>query len=68
VILLNGNEQQAKLEKLSPFVAAQVAINGKATAYVCENFTCKEPVHTADELKEVLKPSSAPLRPDKQGP
>ncbi|MHC4689638.1 MAG: thioredoxin domain-containing protein [Planctomycetota bacterium] len=68
VILLNGNEQQAKLEKLSPFVAAQVAINGKATAYVCENFTCKEPVHTADELKEMLKSSSAPLHPDKQGP
>jgi uncharacterized protein YyaL (SSP411 family) len=68
VILLNGNEQQVKLTKLSPFVAAQVAIDGKATAYVCENFTCKEPVHTADELKEMLKLSSASLHPDKQEP
>jgi uncharacterized protein YyaL (SSP411 family) len=68
VIMLNETNQQTQLKKLSPFVAAQVAIDAKTTAYVCENFTCKEPVHTADELKEMLKSSSASLHPDKQGP
>jgi uncharacterized protein YyaL (SSP411 family) len=68
VILLNANDQKTKLEKLSPFVAAQVALDGKTTAYVCENFTCKQPVHTVDELKEMLKPSSASLHPDRPEP
>jgi uncharacterized protein YyaL (SSP411 family) len=65
VILLNNVKYQNELKQLSPFVAAQVALNGKATAYVCENFTCKKPVHTAGELKELLSSSSTTLRPDK---
>lgn len=41
--------------KLFPLVANRSMINGKATAYVCENFTCKEPVTKADELIKQLK-------------
>jgi len=42
------------IEKLVPFVKGQVAIGGKATAYVCENFVCRQPVNTVSELKKLL--------------
>ena len=28
-------------------------IDGKAAAYVCENFTCKAPVTDAEELRQI---------------
>jgi uncharacterized protein YyaL (SSP411 family) len=30
-------------------------IDGKATAYVCENFICKMPVNSSEELIELLR-------------
>ena len=29
-------------------------VDGRATAYVCENFTCRQPVTTAQELADLL--------------
>lgn len=40
-------KQIALLENRTPF-------EGKTTAYVCENYTCKEPVHTPQQLAEQL--------------
>jgi uncharacterized protein len=31
------------------------AIEGRATAYVCRNFTCSRPVHTPEELRGLLE-------------
>jgi hypothetical protein len=33
-----------------PLLQGRTMIDGKATAYVCENFTCQQPVTTVDEL------------------
>jgi uncharacterized protein YyaL (SSP411 family) len=30
-------------------------VAGKAAAYVCENFTCKAPVTTVEELRQLLR-------------
>jgi len=65
VILLNTPEHRPQLENLSPFVAGQVAIEGKTTAYVCGNFTCKEPVHSKEQLRNIIETNSAQLRPGK---
>jgi len=35
---------RARLEALAPFVTSQGPINGKTTAYVCEQYICKLPV------------------------
>ena len=40
------------IEKLFPFVKKQISLNGKATAYVCEDGMCKKPT---TEIKEMLK-------------
>lgn len=33
-----------------PLLSGREAVNGKATAYVCENFTCRLPASSPDEL------------------
>jgi uncharacterized protein YyaL (SSP411 family) len=55
VILLHatGKAGQA-IEKEVPFLAGQAAIEGKATAYVCQNYVCKRPVNSIAELKVLL--------------
>jgi len=42
------------IEALAPFSKGQTAIDGKMTAYVCENFQCNRPTTSLDELKRYL--------------
>ncbi|HEY7553873.1 MAG TPA: thioredoxin domain-containing protein [Candidatus Binatia bacterium] len=42
------------LEKIAPLLQGKNQIGGKATAYVCHNFTCAEPVTTWDDLETLL--------------
>ena len=37
-----------------PLLKDRKAIDGKATAFVCENFVCHRPVVTVDELRQML--------------
>jgi len=39
---------------LIPYLEAQIAIDGKPTAYVCRNYACKLPVHDAPGLEAQL--------------
>jgi uncharacterized protein YyaL (SSP411 family) len=55
VVLFHESGDSGKaVEKIVPFLAEQVAIDGKATAYVCENYVCKRPVNNVSELKDLL--------------
>lgn len=40
---------------LIPFLKEQVPLNGKITAYVCENYICKFPTTSVKRLEELLK-------------
>ncbi len=53
VTVLHDPEDGAK-RTLLPFLARQPMQGGKATAYVCENFTCKLPVTDPGKLVEQL--------------
>jgi len=37
-----------------PLLDGREAVDGKATAYVCENFVCQRPVTRVEELRELL--------------
>ncbi len=54
ILLADGQENQAYLAKKLPFLETVVKKDGLATAYVCEDFTCKMPVNTRKELAELL--------------
>ena len=50
VVSSRGSEES----ELIPLLEGRTAIDGKPTAYVCENFVCQFPVTTAKELKKQL--------------
>jgi uncharacterized protein YyaL (SSP411 family) len=50
----NPVEKKSPMVKLIPYLEAQVAIGGRATAYVCQDYACKLPVHDPDALVREL--------------
>ncbi|HWR41803.1 thioredoxin domain-containing protein [Sporomusa sp.] len=53
-VIYNNPVYQADNWELVPVAAGQGAISGRATGYICENFTCQRPVQTVEEFKQVL--------------
>ena len=48
-------EGKSKLsEEIIPLASGRPILNGRATAYVCQNQACRLPVHTVEELCELL--------------
>ena len=41
--------------QLAPYTTSQVPVNGKLTAYVCQNFHCNLPTTDVTELEKLLK-------------
>jgi len=54
-LLYSQDEQGRQLEDMVPFIHDYKQVNGKATAYVCENFTCQAPITELIEFKRALK-------------
>jgi uncharacterized protein YyaL (SSP411 family) len=55
VVLRVPAERQRALAGSLPFIASMRPIDGAAAAYVCQRFTCRQPVTTVDGLHEQLK-------------
>jgi uncharacterized protein YyaL (SSP411 family) len=43
------------LDNVAPLLQGKTQVDGKATAYVCHNFTCSAPVTSWDDLKPLLE-------------
>jgi uncharacterized protein YyaL (SSP411 family) len=48
--------------EIIPFVEYQTPSDGKATAYVCEDYACRRPVTNVDELEHLLAPNTRPQK------
>ncbi|KAB2879177.1 thioredoxin domain-containing protein [bacterium] len=55
VILFRSSKSSSGLDGIAPFTKTQAMKNGKATAYVCRNFTCSAPTHDVSEMMDLLK-------------
>jgi hypothetical protein len=55
LLLADGGEGQSRLGEKLDFILSATPLNGKAAAYVCENFTCKPPVCDPVELSRLLE-------------
>ena len=55
LLAADQGEGQAWLAMRRPYLAEMKATDGRATAYVCENFTCLQPVTDPAELRRMLR-------------
>lgn len=53
-VVAQAIEGDERAMKLAPLLSGRSALNGRATAYVCEHYTCKQPVTTPTELAAQL--------------
>ncbi len=58
VLLADGADNQAYLAKNLPFMETVTPLDGKATAYVCCDFTCKMPITDPEALQLQLEKKS----------
>jgi len=63
VLLHEQGKKGTAIERIIPFVKNQTPIEGKATAYVCENYICNRPVNKIDDFEKMI--SSADYRDKK---
>ncbi len=55
VILKPSDSQQKEVVRIAPFTETQVAMNGKTTVYVCQNYACKSPTTEITEMMSFLQ-------------
>jgi uncharacterized protein YyaL (SSP411 family) len=51
-------DRQRALAGSLPFIAAMQPVNGATAAFVCRQFACRQPVTTAEALREELQAAS----------
>ncbi len=54
LILVDGDREQKRLSRWMPFVEYVQPIQGRATAYICENFVCKIPSNDTSVIRRQL--------------
>jgi uncharacterized protein YyaL (SSP411 family) len=54
-LLVDSDATREKLISFFPAAGAMRPVNGEATAYVCENYTCNLPTTEVSKLAELLQ-------------
>jgi uncharacterized protein YyaL (SSP411 family) len=54
VLLRPSDPAEPEITRLAPYTKDQVAISGKAAAYVCQNFRCQLPTSDVNQMLELL--------------
>ena len=58
VLAADGGPAQAWLAARAPWIGEMRPVNGRTTAYVCEDFACRSPASTPEELRQRLSAGS----------
>ncbi len=60
LLLADGSGEGTPLETLIPFLRGKVTLDGKPTAYVCENYACRLPTTDLAVLRQLLVQHETP--------
>jgi uncharacterized protein YyaL (SSP411 family) len=55
LLLVDSEESRKKLARYLPVIETMTGVDGKATAYVCENYTCRLPTTEVERFTELLQ-------------
>jgi hypothetical protein len=58
VVLFRPSEEKPEITELAGYTDPQTPVEGRATAYICSNFTCRLPVTEVDQVLEMIKQPS----------
>jgi uncharacterized protein YyaL (SSP411 family) len=59
IVALAADKDDKAAAELVPLLRERTALGGRATAYVCESYTCLQPVNTPEELAAQLEGDTA---------
>jgi uncharacterized protein YyaL (SSP411 family) len=54
ILFRGAGPDGAAIAGIVPFMKTMTPLQGQATAYVCENYACRQPVTTERELADIL--------------
>jgi len=54
VVILNEPDDNL-ISNLAPYTSEQTLKDGITTVYVCQDYSCKQPVHSSDEMMKLLR-------------
>jgi uncharacterized protein YyaL (SSP411 family) len=54
VIFRPENSSQPEIEKIAPYIKSYQSVGGRATVYVCSNFTCQLPTNDPGKMMALL--------------
>jgi uncharacterized protein YyaL (SSP411 family) len=53
-VIVQAESPDGELSRRLPLLSQRTALEGKATAYLCQNYVCREPVTEVKKLMELL--------------
>jgi uncharacterized protein YyaL (SSP411 family) len=59
IILQREGGDATAIDEIVPFIGGMVQIDGKATAYLCQNFACQRPQTDPQKLRQLLRQTAA---------
>lgn len=52
--IITLNDKSDKIEKINKNIKGKTSIEDKTTVYICENYSCREPITDLNKFKEIL--------------